>query len=352
MAHAFLFNSYVQCTDWTTLASANTSVCVLGQTNEGNCGFAGSTSQLCSFCDPATATPASCCYNSRTNLGTCGYVLPALASVSSSMVPASSALAASVSSSSAAAASAGINALNARSGLSGGQIAGIVVGSVLGALLVSALVFSVAFSSQTPAHLCHRIQLLALLLFCCLASRRRRRKEKSTALAAAAAGGSPVPNPSMTATTAVGGATPELDTADGRRKSWFDKIPFSGKSGGSAGSPDMMEKTAGGLAPLGAATGGVMGLGVSSMADRNASGDRDGGLGDGFIRPGQVVTVLWAYQSSLPDELDLRPGQRVRIARLFDDAWGFGEFVDGPQSGRQGQNLPLSQFRFVLGTDA
>jgi len=45
------------------------------------------------------------------------------------------------------------------------------------------------------------------------------------------------------------------------------------------------------------------------------------------------------YQATLPDELDLRPGMKIRVLRLYDDAWGTGEVVSGGEAhetGKQG----------------
>ena len=95
-------------------------------------GYGSSISQLCSFCDPATATPSSCCYDPSTNVGTCGYTLPALSSSSSAAVAS-----ASRASADGASATAGMATNLAKSrGLSGGAIAGIVIGSLIGLLLV------------------------------------------------------------------------------------------------------------------------------------------------------------------------------------------------------------------------
>ena len=39
------------------------------------------------------------------------------------------------------------------------------------------------------------------------------------------------------------------------------------------------------------------------------------------------------YQAALPDELDLRPGMKLRVLRLYDDAWGTARIVSGAQDG-------------------
>lgn len=39
------------------------------------------------------------------------------------------------------------------------------------------------------------------------------------------------------------------------------------------------------------------------------------------------------YQAALPDELDLRPGMKLKVLRLYDDAWGTARIVSGGQEG-------------------
>jgi hypothetical protein len=41
------------------------------------------------------------------------------------------------------------------------------------------------------------------------------------------------------------------------------------------------------------------------------------------------------YQASLPDELDLRPGMKLKVLRLYDDAWGTAQIVSGAQEGER-----------------
>lgn len=41
------------------------------------------------------------------------------------------------------------------------------------------------------------------------------------------------------------------------------------------------------------------------------------------------------YQASLPDELDLRPGMKLKVLRLYDDAWGTAQIVSGAMGGER-----------------
>lgn len=57
-----LNNDYVDCTNWTTLATNNSETCVSGEDNgEGNCGYGSSTVQLCAHCSGNEVD--QCCYD-------------------------------------------------------------------------------------------------------------------------------------------------------------------------------------------------------------------------------------------------------------------------------------------------
>ena len=43
------------------------------------------------------------------------------------------------------------------------------------------------------------------------------------------------------------------------------------------------------------------------------------------------------YVATLPDELDLRPGMKIKVLRLYDDAWGTGQVASGGEPGEQGK---------------
>lgn len=53
----------------------------------------------------------------------------------------------------------------------------------------------------------------------------------------------------------------------------------------------------------------------------------------------EVIADEPRYSASLPDELDLRPGMKIRVLRLYDDAWGTGQVLSGGDAdeiGKQG----------------
>ncbi|ORY26810.1 hypothetical protein BCR39DRAFT_448703, partial [Naematelia encephala] len=309
-----LNKDFVDCTNWTTLATNNSMTCVEGTVNEPNCGFGSSSSQLCAFCN--SSTPESCCYSSIV----CGYTLVPQSSTTGS------------SSSSTAGASQTGSSASSGSGLSGGQIAGIVIGSVLGGLL-----------------------LLGLLIFLLCARRRRDRKNSSSNSSFAAGtphhtsggvfGGIFHNEPPHGATNssekgllghsaAAHGSSPTMGGEDtlysGHKGSNEGSSMMAGGSGGAAAGVG-----AGGLAPGGQPGERTSGVVLPRVRDENQGGDR-------WIETGNEVSVLWPYQASLPDELDLRPGMKLKVLRLYDDAWGTAQVVsalssgEGSEVGKQG----------------
>jgi hypothetical protein len=96
-------------------------------------------------------------------------------------------------------------------------------------------------------------------------------------------------------------------------------------------------------AGLGAAAGaGAAGAALSGPGVRTSGivlprvRDENQTASDKWIETGAEVSVLWPYQATLPDELDLRPGMKLKVLRLYDDAWGTGVIVGGEDDGKQG----------------
>jgi len=55
------------------------------------------------------------------------------------------------------------------------------------------------------------------------------------------------------------------------------------------------------------------------------------------------------YQASLPDELDLRPGMKLKVLRLYDDAWGTAQVVSGGMEGERTEgSFPIVRYFFPL----
>ena len=58
--------------------------------------------------------------------------------------------------------------------------------------------------------------------------------------------------------------------------------------------------------------------------------------------------LMIRYQASLPDELDLRPGMKLKVLRLYDDAWGTAQVVSGGMEGERTEgSFPIVRFPFL-----
>ncbi|KAK4689655.1 hypothetical protein P7C73_g457, partial [Tremellales sp. Uapishka_1] len=281
-----LVKDFTDCTNWTTLATNNTDTCVLGSTNEGNCGYGTSTSQLCGHCQGAS--PDDCCYDA-TAISACSFVLPTRSSSSSAAASATSTPAAA-----------------GKKGIHGGALAGAIVGGVIGGLLL--------------------LGLLIFLLICC----RRRRDKPSRDSGSSFA---PAPQTNSFFKNKSSQANPS------------EKGLLSPNHPGTTGStPTMGGDTLYAASAANKSTGGVgsgsnsnegpgfrsSGIVLPRVKDENQNGDR-------WIETGAEVSVLWPYQAALPDELDLRPGMKLRVLRLYDDAWGTAVVLSGGEVADQGR---------------
>ncbi|GFZ51123.1 hypothetical protein JCM24511_08881 [Saitozyma sp. JCM 24511] len=390
-----LNKDFVDCTNWTTLATNNSATCVSGSSNEGNCGFGASTTQLCGFC--SGSNPDDCCYSAITDATICGFTLSPKANAttsSSSALPSSTSSIAPSSTASGSLQGNSGSSSNSFLSLSGGQIAGIVVGCVLGGLLLGAL--------------------LALLVWCCCFRKRRKDRTQvrdsmssfapSAAVGAGAGAGAGglwksgrnghnnssekgllgSHGPAGLSSPSMGGGTMYSGGMNRSRESpypgamnksmdsavlsattplspsgaMFGSTPGSGSGGaGAAGAAGAAGGGAGGGSGAGAgaaagAAGAAAGLGLTGATAggfAGGTGNRHSGVvlprvrdenqtAERWIETGSEVSVLWPYQAALPDELDLRPGMRLRVLRLYDDAWGTAQVVGGEaaEMGRQG----------------
>jgi hypothetical protein len=319
-----LTNDRATCTTWQALVS-NSSSCVQGEDNEGNCGFGpNANEQLCAACDPdANASLASCCTSTRTDLSQCAsFGHPAAARVSATSTTSTSSSSAPTSSSTSNPADAATAATEMRDtqdrvDLNDGQLAGILVGSIIGALLLGALI---AF-------------------FLC--GRKRRNKDNDrlrgavygSAAASRASGDKPWNSEDHMSRRSMAGS-PEMEKPN---------------VGGSSHAINMMALGAGGAAAAGAAgrsddrassplnrphsaalttsSAGEKGATVQTVRDQYTGQD---------IHVGEDVVAIYPYNASLNDEMSLEPEQRVTILRLYDDGWALGRGADG----REGA-LPL-----------
>lgn len=315
-----LLNDYQKCTDWNSLTSNNTSSCVKGMANEGNCGYGpGVSSQLCEACDPTgNKTVPACCTAQNTDLSTCAsYGFPAAARIrpdtssTSSVTPSATGGAPSSGS-------------DEKSGpdLSGGQLAGVIVGCIVGALLLGAL--------------------LALLLF----GRKRRNQDPesrrggvygSAASGRASSGDKPWNSEDHMSRRSFAGS-PEMDKAGAGPSNAISMAALgtgaaglgaAGAGAGAAAASGASHHNEGRAAsptnrPTSAAlttsSGGEKGATVPAVRDQYTGQD---------IHVGEDVVAIYPYNASLNDELTLEPEQRVTILRLYDDGWALGRTSDG-----------------------
>ncbi|KAK6906489.1 hypothetical protein I203_100474 [Kwoniella mangroviensis CBS 8507] len=331
---ATLTKDYVDCTNWTTYATNSTDTCIRGEDNESNCGFGTSTGQLCEFCKGDT--PDDCCYAGSTDMSVCGFTLPVRVDGTSTVTPSYSITGPtnSITSTNTAVNTGAPTGTTANdtagttSKLAGGRLAGVIVGSVLGGLL-----------------------LLILLLFLLLCLRRKRNSKASqrdpiSSLAASQARpNSNVNNGGVFGFFASDKSGHSQNTSE---KGLLSRRSDSGNGsaplidGDTVYSPSTHVKSTEGLttaAVAGAGSAAGRDATTSGPGNRNSMGTilprvkDENQMGDIWIEPGMEVCVLWPYAATLPDELELKPGMKLRVVRLFDDAWGTAEVIAGANDG-------------------
>ncbi|GAA96784.1 uncharacterized protein L969DRAFT_20128 [Mixia osmundae IAM 14324] len=390
---ARLTQDFTSCTDWPSLTSTNYSLCVKGSTNEGNCGFGTSTSQLCNYCNPSLSSSGevdSCCTGTNTDITSCGFVLaasqvttsvyptatvPSSASAAASLSSAVASLSSAASAAAAAAAtgtagsggsgSAGAGSDNGGtatstggSGLSSGAKAGIGVGAAIGALILLALLF----------------------LLCSRMRKRNKSGYRDSEASMLGVGGGPNNSSHPSSGVLAGGAMAEKDlekpilTKKSTQTSSSKDAPSTAAttpSGiGEKGSKPNSLKDPFSDAAAGAFGGGALaGAGAlalhekdkdekhdtdSSGEDRPVSGatNTTGSSNEGRslvasyrdqysatdITPGSEVVAIYAYNPNLPDELKLEPDTVIVVRKIFDDGWAVGSIkgaapTEGPKEG-------------------
>nr|XP_019007710.1 uncharacterized protein I206_07344 [Kwoniella pini CBS 10737]OCF46491.1 hypothetical protein I206_07344 [Kwoniella pini CBS 10737] len=359
-----LNKDFVDCTNWTTYSTNNTETCIRGEDNESNCGYGTSISQLCGFCN--NDSPDDCCYSGSTDMSVCGFTLPVRVNGTSTSIPSNTVTgpSQSITSTNTATNTVSPNGTSANdtagttSKLRGGRLAGVIVGSVLGGIL-----------------------LLLLLLFLLLCLRRKRNNQKNQRDSVSSFAASQA-RPNSTANGNSGGIfglfSPKQNdnSQNGQPRNTSEKGLLSRNSNSLSQSNIMNNsstptmggdtfyspsthtgngnnfKSSEGLplstTAIASGAGGLAGLGgLGGPGNRNSIGTilprvkDENQIGEIWIEPGMEVSVLWPYTATLPDELDLRPGMKLRVVRLFDDAWGTAEVIstnsdEGSKIGKQG----------------
>ncbi|KAF4549079.1 Hypothetical protein D9617_23g004940 [Elsinoe fawcettii] len=316
--------------------------CIPGVANEpANCGYRDNLNGLCSYCGAGSPNATdSCCVFSDTERRCQGVDL--------AIAPASSSSASPSPTSTGGGGNAGVNNLG-RSGLTGGQIAGIVVGCVLGGLIV-----------------------IALLILGCMVLRRRRKASPPASIFNQPSQSRITP-PMSTLHDGAGPTVGERVEAlpggrvtrmagisgDGSRDSQQhggvgmvgagsrynasssgDETPRSGVTRTPVGPPPRRKRSLNGL-------GGGMRPDDRHTDESSPGGDEDmlsspEGTGQSEqlaffkdyysqdeIHAGDLVSTLWAYQPRAQDEFELERGDMLKVVGIWDDGWATGVRIRG-----------------------
>ncbi|KAG8628323.1 hypothetical protein KVT40_004196 [Elsinoe batatas] len=309
--------------------------CIPGVANEPrNCGFSNNLNGLCTYCGSGSPNATdSCCVFSDTERRCQGVDL-AIGPASSSASPTPSSTNAP-----------GDTSEDSRSGLSGGQIAGIVVGCVVGGLIV-----------------------LTLLILACMVLRRRKKPSPPTSvfnqssqsrimppISSVHAGTGPtvgehveaLPGGRVTRMAAIEGDGSHDDrggvvAAAGTRSRYTDsssgdETPRSAMRT-PIGPPPRRKKSLNGLG------GGMLsddrntdesspGNDVLSSPEGTGQSEQLAFFKDYYsqdeIHAGDLVSTLWAYQPRAQDEFELERGDMVKVVGIWDDGWATGVRIRG-----------------------
>ncbi|SMQ53991.1 unnamed protein product [Zymoseptoria tritici ST99CH_3D7] len=317
-------------------ARAITGDCIEGSANEQNdCGYSNNLGGLCSYCSMSSPNATdSCCVFSKTTERCEGVVLPVIATAS--LQPLTTTVTA-TGTQAAASATGGAPKDHKSNRLSGGAIAGIVIGSIFG---IAAL--------------------LALVTLGCLAVRRRKQASPATSvfnqpyqgrapspeyhdgageMSERGGGGLPVLGGGRVARMAA----LEDARADGRPAYLASGYATTSESDPSPNSRPQGPKRSGSLSGARA----MMLPGGNNPINNNETSPSSGGeytspeshgqseqldffkdyYSQDEIRPGNLVSTLWAYEPRAADEFALERGDMVKVLGIWDDGWATGTRV-------------------------
>lgn len=304
--------------------------CIVGEQNEPNeCGFSSNIMGLCSYCGTSSPNATdSCCVNSNASTRCSNVHLPTTSSMPALFTVTATATAAA--------------SKSGKSGLSGGQIAGIVIGSVAGVALLAALVF------------------LALI---CLRRRREstndnvfnqpnpsRRGNQPMQMAVAIPAKpsfEPVPGGRVARMSALQDEPDDTDRRSSTRGAFpvgVAKYSDTSDSEGLLSSPEARSRRhppKAGRRHGSLSSTSVLGMEGDSSPQSGTVGQVSSpeGVGSGQseqlpnfrdyysqddIHPNEKVSVLWAYQPRAADEFDLDRGDMLKVVGIWDDGWATG----------------------------
>lgn len=320
-------NDFTSCTSWSSLYSSNNQTCVMGITNEGNCGWGpGTSTQLCSYCNNANGRSVDqCCYDEKTDLSDCaayGYSAAAAIRPTTSIGPGF----ASSPTGDPSPPDHDDDDDSSKTHLSGGQLAGVIIGCVFGALLIGAFIAWLVF------------------FFCC-AGKRRRQQQRNEPESQMGDREGIIAGAARPPTTSPREKPYQLSEDTTRNRSLDqEKGPLSAADGTAAGAGAGMGAAAGlvgagamaashsnhdGSAnsrPLSTATSGTDGRGTTVPSVRCQYTGQD-------IAPGDTIVAIYPYSAGLSDELDLVPESHdeLTVMRIYDDGWCLLRRPDGKE---------------------
>ncbi|KAK2747559.1 hypothetical protein FQN57_002052 [Myotisia sp. PD_48] len=305
--------------------------CIHGHENEpSECGYGPNLLGLCGFCAESSPNSTdSCCVTSDSTNRCANVVLPTITSFPPLFPTTTTTTTASATSTEGA----------GKSGLTGGQIAGVAVGSVGGFVLLGAL---------------------AVLLFLWVRRRRQqedngsifnrpappRRPMSAVAFPPPGSRGSPA-----TYNVTPGGRVARMSALQGSHDGNSNPAPGTGKYD-SSDSDAFGESPAAGMSKRGPPVTGRRNGSLSSTSVLAGDGDTTSpksGSGGQFsspegvasaqseqlpyfkdyysqddIHPNDKVSVLWAYQPRAGDEFELERGDMLKMVGIWDDGWATG----------------------------
>lgn len=319
-------------TDCALPADSLTGSCINAVQNQpDNCGYTSNLSGLCGYCAASSPNNTdSCCVFSNASSRCNDVTLPIVASSALKPIVMTTTRSSSGSGSTSGAGSGAGLTSNAHRGLTGGQIAGIVVGSVLGALLLLGLIIGACLlfrrrSDRSPATSVFNQPSTSRQPQMAYNDGARDQERAGLAvmpggrvarMAALEDSSSPEPGPKY----AAGGAKYDDDN-DSADMAYAAGIAPPPKRSGSLSSGSQL------------AAAGMMDTSPSTNAedtspDSHAQSEQLHFFKDYYsqdeIRPGDLVSTLWAYEPRAADEFHLERGDMIKVLGIWDDGWATG----------------------------
>lgn len=314
-------------------ANSLTQSCIDATDNQPNdCGFTDNLVGLCQFCSTSTQNGTdSCCVFSNTTERCQDVTLPVVAAAS--LATPVTLTVSEIATTTATPSGFQTSGQDTNNGLTKGQVAGVAIGSILGALL-----------------------LLGLIIAGCLLLKRRRDRSPATSVFNQPAPGRAQPEMAayndgardhngraglailgggrvarMTALEGEAGSehdTPYTMAAYAKDTSEEEDTPESRlapppKRSGSLSSGSQLA-VAGVVEPDTSPSSGAEYTSPESQGQSEQLGFFKDYYSQDEIRPGDLVSTLWAYEPRAADEFQLERGDMIKVIGIWDDGWATG----------------------------